>query len=297
MDGRTAASKIAVESGVTMRALAWIRVAAVCSWLVACGKSDSAAAPVARSDLPTVLADKACAALESCCRQAGVSFDVAACRTSGGARLQQELDQQYDGPNVSYDPRAAGDCVAEISAAAWCGQDPDAPPFDACRRAFAGTLPLGAACSRAAECASSAQGQADCDFARGGVCASASTAAASPHGKSGDPCAGTCVGNSCDTLMVPEGSGSTPWCYRDEGLACSSMQVCVPLLAKGAPCSSIDCQAGLYCDFPAGVCVDAKPNGQHCNSPYECQSGFCIGSGTCAASRLSEQTCAGDPFG
>lgn len=284
-----------------MRVLARIGIVLACAQLTGCGKSagTAAPAPVLRDDLPTVLAKAACDALGDCCEQVGVTFDAAACRSAGSARLQQELDQQYSGPNVSYDPQAAADCIAEISAATFCGAaDPNTPGFNACRSAFVGSLPPGAACSGAAECARPAQGQADCDLARGGVCVQQTTAAASPHGKAGDPCAGTCIGHNCATLIVPEpsqGSAPTPWCYRDEGLGCS-MQVCVPLPAKGAPCPGVPCQAGLYCDAAAGVCLDAKANGEHCNSPYECQSGFCVGGGTCAASPVTDQTCTIGPF-
>lgn len=271
----------------------------VCAQLAGCGKSGGAAAPVSRDDLPTVLAKAACDALGTCCQQAGVTFDAAACVSAGRARLQQELDQQYSGPNVSYDPQAAGDCIAEISSATFCDAARKTPTFDACRNAFVGMLPPGAPCSSAAECARPAQGQADCDLARGGLCVQQTTAAASPHGKAGDRCAGTCIDNGCATLVVPErspGSAPTPWCYRDEGLACSSMLACVPLLAKGAPCSGFVCEAGLYCAFSSGVCTETKTNGQHCNSPYECQSGFCVDSGTCAASPVTQQTCTNGPF-
>jgi hypothetical protein len=270
----------------------------VCVLLAGCGKSGGAPARVSRDDLPTVLARAACDALGTCCQQVGATFDVAVCRAAGSARLRQELDHQYGGPNVTYDPQVAGDCIAEISSATFCGADANSPWFDACRSAFVGTLPPGATCTKAAECARPAQGLADCDLARG-VCVQQATASASPHGKAGDPCAGTCFDDNCVTLAVPEpgpGSAPTPWCYRDEGLACSSTNVCVPLLAKGAACSTAPCKAGLYCDFGSGVCTDTKANGQHCNSPYECQSGFCVDSGTCAASPVTQQTCTVGPF-
>lgn len=281
-----------------MRLIAWIGTVVVCAQLASCRKSDGAAAPVSRDDLPTVLAKAACDALGTCCQQVGATFDAAACPTAGSARLKQQLDQQYGGPNVTYDPQAAADCIAEISSATFCGAARSVSEFDVCRDAFVGTLPPGAACSRAAECARPALGQADCDLARG-VCVQQTTAAASPHGKAGDPCAGTCIGNNCATLVVPErspGSAPTPWCYRSEGLVCGSMMVCVPLLAKGAACSGLDCEEGSYCDFGSRVCVDTKPDGQHCNSPYECQSGFCVDSGTCAASPVTQQTCTNGPF-
>lgn len=275
---------------VAMRLIAWIGTVVVCAQLASCRKSGGAAAPVSRADLPAELAAAACDALAPCCQQAGATFDAAACISAATARLTIAFDQQYGSPNVTYDPQVAGDCIAEISSAAFCGA---APAFDACRDAFAGTLPPGAACSRAAECAPPARGLADCDLANG-VCVQQATAAASPHGKAGDPCAGTCVGNNCTTLVVPEpspGSAPKPWCYRSEGLACGSTMVCVPLAPKGAACWGFGCEEGSYCEFGSNVCVATKANGQHCNSPYECQSGFCVDSGTCAASPVTQQTC------
>jgi hypothetical protein len=273
-------------------------MAILCAQLAGCGKSAGAPARVSRDDLPTVLAMAACDALATCCQQVGATFDVAACRSAGSARLQQLLDQQLGGPNVTYDSQAAGDCIAGISSATFCGAGGKTSPFDGCRSAFVGMLPPGAACSSAAECARPAQGQADCDLARG-VCVQQTTAAASPHGKAGDACAGTCIGNDCAALVVPApspGSAPKPWCYRDEGLVCGSTTVCEPLLPKGAPCFGVACGTGLYCDFASSVCVDTKANGQHCNSPYECQSGVCVDPGTCAASPVTQQTCTVGPF-
>jgi hypothetical protein len=266
-----------------------------CVQLAGCRKSGGAAAPVARDDLPTVLANAACDALGTCCQQAGATFDAAACSGEGSARLKQELDQRYGGPNVTYDPQAAGDCIAELSSATFCGAAGSTPGFDGCRDAFVGTLPPGAACVRAAECARPAQGQADCDLAKG-VCVQQTTAATSPHGKAGDPCAGTCVGDNCTTLVLPKGAAATPWCYRSEGLACGRTSVCEPLQAKGAACSGFGCVEGSYCDFASSVCVETKANGQHCNSPYECQSGICVDPGTCAASPVTQQICTNGPL-
>lgn len=278
-----------------MKGLVWIGMVVACAQLVGCRRSDGAASSVALDDFPTALARAACDALGTCCQRANASFDAAECRSAGSARFKQALDQQYAGPNVTYDPQAAGDCIAEISSATFCGQAGSTPGFDGCRSAFVGTLPPGAACSRAAECARPAQGQADCDLAMG-VCVQQTTAAASPHGKAGDTCAGTCVGDNCTTLVVPEGSAGIPWCHRSEGLSCGRTSVCAPLQAKGAACWGLGCVEGSYCDFASGVCVETKPDGQHCNSPYECQSGFCVDSGTCAASPVTQQTCTNGPL-
>jgi len=73
------------------------------------------------------------------------------------------------------------------------------------------------------------------------------------------------------------------YCYREDGLYCGD--VCTELVPIGERCNlGVECVTGAFCDLIGGVCTAQHANGEACEAPDDCQSGYCNidGSQTCA---------------
>lgn len=246
-------------------------------------------APVPMDQLPGLAAHAFCDHFGACCGQAGVAFDAAQCVQSTTARFQVLLSSGAG----RYDPAAGRACVNFLTATATnCG--PSAKVDHSCDSdLLVGTAASGEACTKPSDCAL----LATCTNTPG-VCL------ATPAGKEGDPCVGSCNHDSgskfSDCYGLTGAAGLV--CYAEDELACGSDGTCqaVPdpdgpnLL--GEPCSTASgCHSGLdlYCDAGSGKCRAKKPPFSACQGTLECRGDSKCNDGKC--SFILASTCTGQP--
>jgi len=249
-------------------------------WLLsACGglsTEPGTGALVPQSDLANRFASAVCNGYRGCCASTGFAFNQTACDAAARASVGSNPC-----PNGTYDPAAAGECFQAIETAyTSCSRTLPAgsPAVAACDRICTGSLPLGAACSSADECAPSAGGTVTC--ASSSATSLQRVCSSMPRGKAGDPCGLTCAGSGsgqvCASVVtdptqpaVPRSSGI---CYQDDGLYCSAAATptCQPVAPVGGPCEGFfgSCVAGAYC--AAGTCAVKKADGAACTAANEC---------------------------
>jgi len=268
------------------RALGWLSVVTALSCVGGCGKSQGGGEQIPQSELPSRIASLQCESLAGCCQSSGFAFDTAACKAAVTADFQEEIGEELQ-RRVVYDAQAAGDCLAAVGPQVMCGEleDVSAP---ACERIFRGTIPLGQACNSDNECVPVAGQRATCYSADGvaaEVCTDLSTTNAR-HGQAGEACFSTCSeGGECGAVVGPAPGPGVPvpamepaTCYRDDGLYCSALDGCSPLLDVGETCMDYDsCRGDAFCDFTTGVCTAPRADGEECTGDSECQSGSCPG--------------------
>ncbi len=275
-------------------ATAFVTFAAACS-----GSSDGSAGPISLDDYPDAAAAALCDALAPCCGSIGIAIDAATCRAMMSGSIRQDI-QDAPPANYTYDPDAAGACVSEFRVA-FAGCEPTTLQLGSCDAAFQGNLAEGAVCTADFECASSGDGQADCDF---GNCV------VDRRGQAGDPCYWSCHEEGTATSCSGSGGEELPGqarCFDNDGLYCGGgtcteqkqngvdcgsdrectsdrcdAGLCVPKGSAGQACFfDSDCEDDLYCDA-GGSCVQSRADGASCAADEECQSNNCSGT-TCAA--------------
>ncbi|HEY4158358.1 MAG TPA: hypothetical protein VGM29_09680, partial [Polyangiaceae bacterium] len=195
--------------------------------------------PVAQGNFATAYGSALCDNVGACCTQYGFAFDHAACLTAATTRVGSvdTLD-----PGISYDPDAAGQCLAQIAALAkGCTLGANAElDLISCVTFAKGTLMPGQSCTSSAQCAAGPGSFVDCRSADPNapsgppVCVVSGSDA---HGKAGDSCAATCSeipnGAECDSVRsVVIGSGGASGtgspnsaavsCYTDDSLYCAA---------------------------------------------------------------------------
>jgi len=300
---------------------------------LACGGSSSDSVPtadlglVSLRDLPKRLVAAVCDNIGACCASAAIRFDLATCQLNAAARVGALLDDgKY--PGVEYDPAVGASCLAAYRRLIeTCTPVPN-DELEACKGLFTGTLPVGRACSSAAECSKPSMSEsAYCASNDNGptICTAFSIA----HAQSGDHCAGTCDtpdrcsasvpwtqicfladGLECDLLTFQcrtrpgigeECGGSSGTCAL--GAFCNENWICESLHDSG-PCNNGRCSSKSYCktvtaDKTAPLeCTPKEPDGTPCMSSEECRVGRCSafdGTGTCGGQQglATAQTCAG----
>jgi hypothetical protein len=256
-----------------------------------CGKAEGNAGPVSRAELPARVASIACDGLAGCCKSDGFAFDLATCKQAFTAEIDQNLNQILGNDNVVYDERAAGECLAALSANTQCGEidDDDAP---ACDRVFRGRLAPGEPCTTSEECREDVGQRATCtgEGLTRPVCTLLSSTPARA-GQEGEPCFTTCYeGDDCSFDSPPQPTAPAPGpgvapapmtepvaCYRDQGLWCDyDSGYCRRLAAVGEACSdSYSCSGDAFCDYNTQLCASPRPNGVACDGSEQCQSGRC----------------------
>ena len=273
-----------------------------CGLLSACSsKSDESSSgqshPVAQAELASALAHALCDNIGGCCTQFGFAYDAATCVSTEQATTQSRL-AALDMTVYSYDPVAAGDCIAQLSQLKTCTTDQPVYSFpEPCQRMFVGTVPAGGACRYQAvsQCAATPGGRVDCSsFSSSdpGQCVFTPTPA---HGKVGDACFESCFGSSpnFDCLPVSGATGSTA-CWSEDELLCSSTGTCISPHAIGEACPDPWCVSGSYCNS-AQVCVAQAPVGAACTEVFACaQGGYCDASLTCVARLPDGAACTSD---
>jgi hypothetical protein len=243
-----------------------------------------------------------CESFADCCQEQNVSVDVQAC----SAELALELEREWLGlgVNITYDPYAAGKCLAGQRSSLRCGRTDHELVDPACYEVFVGKLKPGETCHRSEECEEPKSGGSYCDFSGHvgsdppqGVC----TVKQSPpesHAKLGEACLTTCAGNECAPDPAPgAGEGDTSqsntakFCFRDDGLYCTDGGTCASLLSLGASCNGGgECAGSAFCAFDTHVCTERRPEGGACVTEVHCQSGDCQ-DGVCRKLTVSADEC------
>jgi hypothetical protein len=253
-----------------------------------------------------------------CCAQVGKPTDGSQCRAFIGAFA----------PSTGYDAAAANKCLDEVRAASksatFCQDGMSSNTAPSCQAVFAqssgGTRKPGETCSEDDDCASSTEGQVQCQsLYTGGM--TIKKCQVQVVGKAGDsPCVGTVDGNV--TSYSSSGETEIPvkgfLCYVKDGLRCdsttkackaipkigeacesfgsnsctkdaycdSSTKLCVARKAVGATCdtfSSDQCAEGTYCNSTTKVCTTALAIGAACTTSQECGENRCV-NGKCEKS-------------
>jgi hypothetical protein len=259
-----------------------------------------------------------CTSLQPCCSENDVAYDYQAC----AAGWQAVVENLLYGPTSTgnYNAADATNCIAQIRAAqgASCQPVPGSlsAARDTCQAIFAGTAPLGAPCTSAAQCAP----------IDGSVVTCAVPAGESADGGGGGELPLEYPGLSpqgltvspqdvpvCVSVSPPDGgaAGSGPPCSiradagtdtcQATGMYCDPKALtCTPLSTAGGACDPSvvsSCQAGNYCapaGGGAGSCILAGPVGTPCTAAPMCDStGFCdlTVSHTCLAIEQPGQSC------
>lgn len=217
-----------------------------------------------------------CAALKSCCQQAGIAYDGALCSLSVGAGLVFQRG--------SIDPIAAEACLAHAKTEATTCM-PESWRGGPCLDVYNGSVEAGGSCQAADDCKRPPGGEADCVS---GECV------AIPRGTMGSPCRLTCSGVA-DGICFPSGSEGSIKCHVVDGLYCdTATSTCKQRLPVGATgcgtAKTLDaCDDDGYCD--ADSCVARKAAGESCAVSSECVAGTLCDAGNCVAAKAHGQAC------
>jgi hypothetical protein len=289
--------------------------------------SSASTGPVQRNDLASRLAAALCEGIVDCCRAGGFFTDTASCKASMESQLKALLAVRLANQNVSYNPEAAGRCVAAYrnAAVACTNRDLFSDIGTTCAGVFAGTVALGSPCTTDDECVQSSTQYVTCDA---GICTNSGvdmSMGEGPHAKLGDTCGSTCerygdgaTGCGATGTASPTSSAS---CWVNDGLVCGAGLVCVdvPTLgescapsyhcAEGAYCNagicaaqidtgscasnSIACSGASYCDTASQMCTPKKADGVVCDSDGQCIGGDCLGDRCRVWSIADPAICAG----
>jgi hypothetical protein len=256
------------------------------SLVIGCSSSSSSGSNAFVSDY--------CDAFAPCCAKAGRPSDGSQCKAFIGAFTS----------GSGFDQAAADKCLADINAtknnANFCDTGTSPP---SCSKVFqsssgGGTKKPGETCSTDSECASSAEGKAQCgDIFKDGMTIRKCQIVI--VGKAGDsPCVETIDGNityfsgSSTTMDVPPKGYS---CDKASGLRCdSSTEKCVALGKEGDSCTTSDaCEKTLYCESGSmPKCAARKPVGSTCTFSECVTNAFCDNtSKTCVAKTPAGGAC------
>ena len=260
--------------------------------------SASQSAPQNEAELVTQATSAVCDNIASCCSTAGFPFQTARCQTGLAADIGATY-ALYASPDINFDTASALNCVTQIAAQArQCTFDGPAA-IDACNQIFTPTLAAGASCKNSTECAP--KGGAYCDTTLASPVCKLATTTADPfagvaHGKSGDPCFGSCKADQgCGGLLQRPGDLV---CWANDGFYCSADRLCVPTEGASGSCTlQEDCSVGLFCS--AKVCVaqtasgPCTPGGSECSSTSYCDavSSHCLAKQAAGTSCTSAPSC------
>jgi hypothetical protein len=238
--------------------------------VVACGSSDSGGSGGSSSSDNFIT--QYCELLNPCCQRAGLPTDGKQCRT---------LYTAVAG-SAEYDAAAGEQCLAAIrrtsSTADFCTTSQSPPE---CSKVYkdkgGGTKQPGEQCSQDADCASSAEGEVECNTHFVGS-STEKKCQLRIKGKEGDKsCLGTVTGTTTSL-----GFGSSEFvakgylCHTSEGLYCDSKtRACTKIVPIGGACAeSQQCVTEAYCDFAGKKCVELGKEGADCTGSSTCAKGL-----------------------
>ncbi|MBM4341947.1 MAG: hypothetical protein FJ100_01020 [Deltaproteobacteria bacterium] len=196
------------------------------------------------------------------CEGADIAFSsVPACIAFLGAQFDKEMDgplaliAEVKAGKITYDPVAAGNCIAYIASSCDAFKSGKTPA--PCKQTFVGKLADGDSCTRDEVCKS---GRCQKGATQSSLC----PGKCAPIAKAGGACNGD---NDCEGDLL---------CIEDK---------CAPKGGKvGASCSSQSCEPGLYCNYagPAGAtCAELSKEGGACLGSEACVKGlYCKNTGS-----------------
>ncbi len=257
----------------------WL-VGAAFATTVGCGSCGGGAKKVELDELDEELADATCSKLYECCTAEEIgTVNIFFGEFDDEESCVEEYDklialfvlpsvrQSIEDGRLEYDPKAAGECLAEYRAVsceeAAADTAPDGAGF-ACENIFVPLVADGGVCSQDLECIGGTCILPDFD-AEEGECGTLPG--------DGEPCLvnemddfsfGECAeGTTCidDTCVAPKEEGEA--CTRGSGCISGSCvdDACAPLKADGEDCfSSSECESG-FCDTDEFVCGAAADGG------------------------------------
>ena len=255
------------------------------------------------------LAGAFCMAARNCCAKSGVPSTLTDCENMFASRIPTLTF--VDKGTVTIDSSALALCVAAYNdTATTC----TFTAIDtACKGVFVGTKAEGAPCgiggvpmvSGADECKSNG-GAEECvwtgdsnDPSVTGVCH------ATTHGKSGDPCANSCVSaKDCTFDLLTSPDSTTAVCFESDGVYCKSDNTpptCAPIVAVGGSCAADQnsCASNSICEVTTSKCKASSTLGQPCSytSGMPCINTLVCGSDSkCAAPTFADDyLCSGNP--
>jgi hypothetical protein len=219
--------------------------------------TDSHAPPVPIDEAPDRAGIAMCEGLAACCASRNFAFSPTACAAAvrGGVTADSLCPS-----GTTYDPQAAGDCIAMARAAYAACSQPVGAAAAVCARICVGSTPVGGTCRSTKECEGGQTGTVQCFRAEGptGVCSQIA------RGQAGDACDTTCSARSSSqevecvpvsrkALDAPSGGAR---CYTSDNLYCAMDGTCTAQKPAGAPCNGTDECVGV-CDYGTGRCADA----------------------------------------
>ncbi|MCW5831330.1 MAG: hypothetical protein KIS78_02590 [Labilithrix sp.] len=273
--------------------------------------------PVPRDRFVSELIDALCSTLAPCCAAAGYDHVASACTAAlsgGDAGVTIGVSTSaLDNPELTYDPQAAGDCIAYFRAFNEACSQPSTEDGLAVGRSLsgAGDLANAAGCYRMirgprqpgepctegwfSECAPGPQGYAFCARARGADGGLAETATC--HRIQTVPLGSACDGHDPSeakdhTLRMCDSPVTSYEGYADQDALLRDMVLCDPATKTckkgsdlypraGEPCGADRaCMPSAYCGAD-GVCEARVGAGQscatdRCSSTSTCKDGVCV---------------------
>lgn len=242
--------------------------------------------PVSKAEFARRVSEMFCTNIQQCCA-GSTAFVLAGCQ----AKALADAAAIVADPLISYDPAGAADCWAAIDTVTRecrLGTLSFEVQWDPCNRAFVGTLPLGAPCTDARQCALIENGAV--------TCGSDSTNPDSnvclhylrpPHAALGEEC-GCTMGetSSCSQIWDATGpSDDRSACYAEDGLYCDTKSgICKSIGDIGQKCQLFhpSCKNGLFCGDDE-TCQPIPREGDSCTqSEAFCESGLVCKNGRCA---------------
>lgn len=274
--------------------------------VVGCGKTvaGDTGGPIARADVSIEAARLHCESFAGCCAEQNVPVDVAACNRDLAAWLEDRFKADEDDGNQTYDPDAAGICLAVARESMSCGAIQWTEELARCSGAFIGHVKLGQPCNRSRDCERSAKGTVRCDGSardasneERGVCIEGISTLV--HAKLGEACFYSCADGDCDWIALsgPDGvavsAETADVCFREDGLYCTADYECAKLLPLGATCNGDqECSGMAICATDTHVCSDHREVGEFCGSDFDCRSVKCD-SGICVDRTPTAEACRG----
>ncbi|MBI5536514.1 MAG: hypothetical protein HY898_27580 [Deltaproteobacteria bacterium] len=263
------------------------------------------AGELSQADYPAAIASAICDNIGACCTAHGYLNNVQMCRDQIQGTYQDLMDAMANSAGVTYDAKAAADCVEQYKAYVLkCIPDPsDTDALNAvCNKVVVGTTQNGQACTHSFECAGSATGDSVCNDesdADGGSYRQCEQASGTlPHGSAGATCSESCrvmTGSHTTCDRVDDYVEAQATCWVEDGLRCdAATHTCVAVQAVGADCNTdTDCQASAYC--ATNVCAVLPTDNQPCDPdlPIQCTSNsHCDSTSTvCAPDKKAGDAC------